>query len=42
MITTNIDFSDRLITNDQLGTKKHIEINKNEVNTIYVAFEDVA
>ena len=42
MSTTNIDLSDRLIINGQIGTKKHIEINKNEVNTIYVAFENVA
>ena len=33
--------SDRLI-NDQKGTVKYIKINQNEVNTIRVAFEDVA
>ena len=41
MITTNIDLSDRLI-NGQIGTVKYISINQNEVNAIYVAFDDVS
>ena len=40
-ITTNIDFSDKLI-NGQIGTIKYISINQYEVNAIYVAFDDVS
>ena len=41
MITTNIDLSDRLI-NGPIGTLKYISINQNEVDAIYVAFDDVS
>ena len=41
MITTNIDLSDRLI-NGQISTVKYISINQNEVNAIYVAFDNVS
>lgn len=41
MITTNIDLSDRLI-NGQISTLKYISINQNEVNAIYVAFDNVS
>ena len=41
MITTNIDLLDSLI-NGQIGTVKYISINQNEVNVIYVAFDDVS
>ena len=40
-ITTNIDLLDRLI-NGQIGTVKYISINKNEVDAIYVAFDNVS
>ena len=41
MITPNIDLSNRLI-NRQIGTVKYISINQNEVNAIYLAFDDVS
>ena len=41
MITANIDLLDRLI-NGQIDTAKYISINQNEVNAIYVAFDDVS
>ena len=41
MIKTNIDLSGRLV-NSQIGTVKYISINQNEVNVIYVAFDDVS
>ena len=41
MITTNIELLDRLI-NGEIGTVKYININQNEVNAIYVAFDDVS
>ena len=40
MIVANIDLSDRLV-DGQRGTLKYISINQNEVNAIYVAFDDV-
>ena len=39
MVTTNIDLSDRLI-NSQIGTMKYFAIDQNEVETIYIAFDD--
>ena len=40
MLTTNIDLSVRLI-NDQRGIVKYFGINQNDVETIYVAFDDI-
>ena len=40
MIAANIDLSDR-ITNDQIGTAKYYVINQNEMETIYVASDDI-
>ena len=39
MVTTDVDLSDRLI-NGQIGTVKYFGLNQNEVDTIYVAFDD--
>ena len=41
MIAINIDLYNRLITS-QIGIVNYISINKNEVNTIYIAFDDVS
>ena len=41
MVTTNVDLSDRLI-NGQIGTMKYFGLNQNEVDTIYVAFDDTS
>ena len=41
MVTTNVDLSDRLI-NGQIGTVKYFVLNQNEVDTIYVAFDDTS
>ena len=41
MVTTNIDLSDRLI-NSPIGTMKYFAIDQNEVETIYVAFDDIS
>ena len=40
MVITNIDLSDRLM-NGQIGVVKYFAINQNEVETIYVAFDDI-
>ena len=41
MVTTNVDLSDRL-RNGQIGTVKYFGLNQNEVDTIYVAFDDTS
>ena len=41
MPTTNIDLSDRLIKG-QIGTVKYFAINQNQIETIYVAFDDIS
>ena len=41
MVTTNVDLSDRLI-NGQIGTVKYFGLNQNEVDTIYIAFDDTS
>ena len=40
MVTTSFDLSDTL-KNGQIGTAKYFGINQNEVETIYVAFDDI-
>ena len=41
MVTANVDLSDREI-NGQIGTVKYFGLNQNEVDTIYVAFDDTS
>lgn len=41
IVTTNVDLSDRLI-DGQKGTMKYFAIDWNEVETIYVAFDDIS
>ena len=41
MIAINIDLYNRLITS-QIGTVNYISINKNEINTIYIACDNVS
>lgn len=41
IVTTNVDLSDRVI-DGQRGTMKYFAIDRNEVETIYVAFNDIS